>query len=136
MKGIFVPIYFSFDKYDLSNKSIGDLGRIASFLKDNPSVRVLIEGNADEIGSAEYNIGLGERRARIAKDSLVSVPMEYPTTGWKSLRMEKRGLQFLIVPWPMTTAVQKTDATNGRHSGNSCRVVARPQTFIELEFVK
>ncbi len=72
MKGIFVPIYFSFDKYDLSNKSIGDLGRIASFLKDNPSVRVLIEGNADEIGSAEYNIGLGERRARIAKNYLVT----------------------------------------------------------------
>ncbi len=72
MKGIFVPIYFAFDKYDLSDKAIGDLGRIASFLKENPSLRILIEGNADEIGSDEYNIGLGERRARTAKNYLVT----------------------------------------------------------------
>ncbi len=71
MKGIFVPIYFAFDKYDLSEQAITTLGKIASFLQDNASVRILIEGNADEIGSDEYNMGLGERRAREAKNFLV-----------------------------------------------------------------
>lgn len=72
MKSIFVPIYFAFDKFDLSDKAISALGKIAAFLKDNPSVRILIEGNADELGSEEYNIGLGERRARTAKNYLVA----------------------------------------------------------------
>lgn len=72
MKGIFVPIYFAFDKYDLSDIAIASLGKIASFLKDNTSVRILIEGNADEIGSDEYNMGLGEKRARTAKNYLTS----------------------------------------------------------------
>ena len=72
MKGIFVPIYFAFDKYDLSDNAIASLGKIASFLKDNTSVRILIEGNADEIGSDEYNMGLGEKRARTAKNYLTS----------------------------------------------------------------
>jgi peptidoglycan-associated lipoprotein len=72
MKGIFVPIYFAFDKFDLSENSIGSLGKIASFLKENPDLRVLIEGNADEIGSDEYNMGLGEKRARVAKNYLTT----------------------------------------------------------------
>jgi peptidoglycan-associated lipoprotein len=71
MKGIFVPIYFAFDKSDLSEQSINSLGKIAAFLQDNASVRILIEGNADELGSEEYNIGLGEKRAKIAKNYLV-----------------------------------------------------------------
>ncbi len=72
MKGIFVPIYFAFDKYDLSDNAIAALGKIASFLKENPDLRILIEGNADEIGSDEYNMGLGEKRARVAKKYLIS----------------------------------------------------------------
>jgi len=72
MKGIFVPVYFDFDKYAISDAGISSLGKIASFLKENPDVRILIEGNADEIGSDEYNIGLGERRARVVKNYLVT----------------------------------------------------------------
>jgi len=72
MKGVFVPIYFKFNEYSLSDVAIGSLEKIASFLQQNPTVRILIEGNADEIGSDEYNMGLGERRARAAKTYLVT----------------------------------------------------------------
>jgi peptidoglycan-associated lipoprotein len=72
MKEIFVPIYFKYDKYDLSAEAIQSLEKIASFLKEKSTVRFLIEGNADERGSAEYNMGLGDNRARAVKNYLTS----------------------------------------------------------------
>jgi peptidoglycan-associated lipoprotein len=70
MRQIFLPVYFSYDKFNLSPEAISRLQAIATFLKDHPKVRILIEGNADERGSAEYNIGLGDNRARAAKNYL------------------------------------------------------------------
>ena len=70
MKEIFLPIYFAYDKYDLSSEAISRLQAIAGFLQDHPTLRILIEGNADERGSAEYNVGLGDNRARAAKKYL------------------------------------------------------------------
>jgi peptidoglycan-associated lipoprotein len=72
MRGIFLPVYFSYDKFDLSPEAISTLQNIAAFLKEHPNVRVLIEGNADERGSAEYNVALGDNRARAAKNYLVN----------------------------------------------------------------
>ena len=71
MKALFVPVYFAFDKYDLSRDAITNLEKIAAFLKDKATVKVLIEGNADERGSAEYNMALGDNRARAVKKYLV-----------------------------------------------------------------
>jgi len=70
MREIFLPVYFAYDKYDLSAEAISRLQAVASFLKDHPTLRVLIEGNADERGSAEYNVGLGDNRARAVKNYL------------------------------------------------------------------
>jgi peptidoglycan-associated lipoprotein len=72
MRGIFQPIYFSYDKSDLSPEAINTLQAIAGFLKEHSNVRVLIEGNADERGSAEYNVALGDKRARAAKTYLTN----------------------------------------------------------------
>jgi peptidoglycan-associated lipoprotein len=69
---ILVPIYFSYDKYDLNSESVGKLEKIAPFLQGKTSLRVLIEGNADERGSSEYNMGLGESRARTVKNYLTT----------------------------------------------------------------
>jgi outer membrane protein OmpA-like peptidoglycan-associated protein len=55
------PIYFAFDRWDLSEQ---DLNEAMEFLKDNPTAGLLIEGHADERGSREYNVVLGEKRAR------------------------------------------------------------------------
>ena len=65
-------IYFDFDKYDLRTDARATLDRKASFLNQNPSVRVQIEGNCDERGTEEYNMALGERRANAAKQYLIT----------------------------------------------------------------
>jgi hypothetical protein len=65
-------VYFYFDKYDLRTDAIAALGGVAKFLQDHPSFRVLAEGNCDERGSEQYNMGLGERRAKAVKKYLTS----------------------------------------------------------------
>ena len=57
-------IYFDFDKATVENKYAELLRAHAEFLVQNPSVKVLIEGHADERGTPEYNIALGEHRGQ------------------------------------------------------------------------
>jgi peptidoglycan-associated lipoprotein len=56
-------IYFDFDKSTIRPEFVDTLRAHAAFLANNPELKVSIEGHADERGSREYNIGLGERRA-------------------------------------------------------------------------
>jgi peptidoglycan-associated lipoprotein len=65
-------IFFDFDKYDLRTDARTTLDRKASFLNQNSSVRVQIEGHCDERGTVEYNLALGERRANAAKQYLTT----------------------------------------------------------------
>lgn len=65
-------IYFDFDRFDLSPESIETLNSLAAFLKANASLTVKIEGNCDERGTNEYNLALGERRAKAALDYLAT----------------------------------------------------------------
>jgi peptidoglycan-associated lipoprotein len=69
--------YFDYDKSDLRDDARQALTRDADLLKrifqTDPSFKVVIEGNCDERGSAEYNLGLGDRRASAAKDFLVQL---------------------------------------------------------------
>ena len=69
--------YFDYDKSDIRDDARTTLTHDAEALKqiftDLPSAVVQIEGNCDERGSAEYNIGLGDRRATAAKDFLVQL---------------------------------------------------------------
>lgn len=57
-------IYFDFDVSSISSDFAQLLDAHAKFLNENPNVNVLIEGHADERGTPEYNIALGERRAK------------------------------------------------------------------------
>src|SRR2546426_11898946 len=66
------PIYFEFDKYDIRPDDAKMLAANAEWLKTNPATPVLIEGHCDERGTTEYNIALGERRARAARNYLIS----------------------------------------------------------------
>jgi peptidoglycan-associated lipoprotein len=65
-------VYFDFDKYDLRSDAVASLGITAKFLQDHATFRVLAEGNCDERGSEEYNMGLGEKRAKAVKKYLTS----------------------------------------------------------------
>jgi len=64
-------IFFNFDKAVIRDDQKAALNDNVSWLKANPQARILIEGHCDERGTAEYNLALGERRARAAKDYLV-----------------------------------------------------------------
>ena len=69
-------IFFAFDKSDIRPGDAKVLDATAAYLKANPSQLVLIEGHCDERGTAEYNLALGERRAKSAMNYLVSNGIE------------------------------------------------------------
>ncbi len=71
--GPLVEIYFDFDSYDLRADARKTLQAHAAWLKKNPSARVEIEGHCDERGTTEYNLALGAKRARSARDYLVTL---------------------------------------------------------------
>jgi peptidoglycan-associated lipoprotein len=60
-------IFFAFDDYSLSTKSKENLEKIGAWMTRNEGVKVQIEGHTCDIGTAEYNLALGERRATSAK---------------------------------------------------------------------
>jgi peptidoglycan-associated lipoprotein len=66
------PIYFDFDKYDIRPGDAKVLDANAQWLKSNADQLVLIEGHCDERGTNEYNLALGERRAKSTMNYLVS----------------------------------------------------------------
>lgn len=66
-------VLFDYDKYDVRADALPALDKAASFLKSNPKTKVIIEGHCDERGTNEYNLALGEKRAKSAGDYLASV---------------------------------------------------------------
>ena len=73
-KAIFTnaTVYFDFDKFNLNSKSLQTLKSAVSAMKDNQSIRITIAGHADERGTREYNLALGQRRAESVADYLES----------------------------------------------------------------
>jgi peptidoglycan-associated lipoprotein len=65
-------IHFDFDKYDIRPGDAEILGANAQWLKAHPNYLVLIEGHCDERGTNEYNLALGDRRAKSTMNFLVS----------------------------------------------------------------
>lgn len=66
-------VYFGFDQQNVTAQYGELLQDHANFLIDNPSVKVLIEGHADERGTPGYNIALGERRAKAVEKYLNNI---------------------------------------------------------------
>ena len=66
-------VYFDLDQYRLDSDDQAILQRQASWLQNYPNVRILVAGNADERGTREYNLALGERRASVVKDYLINL---------------------------------------------------------------
>ncbi len=65
-------VFFAYDQYDLSSEARSSLSRQAQWLQFYPDVVAVIEGNADERGTREYNLALAARRAESVKSFLVS----------------------------------------------------------------
>jgi peptidoglycan-associated lipoprotein len=64
-------VYFDFDRADIRADSQSVVAAHAAYLSKNPSQKVRLEGHADERGSREYNIGLGERRGQAVRRALL-----------------------------------------------------------------
>ena len=64
-------VYFDFDKSEIRPDMLEMLKAHAAFLVQNPSMKVRLEGHADERGTREYNIGLGDRRAQAVRRVLL-----------------------------------------------------------------
>ncbi len=66
-------IHFGFDRYDLTPKAREILSQNADLLLQHSRVKIQVEGHADERGTIEYNLALGERRANTTKEYLISL---------------------------------------------------------------
>jgi peptidoglycan-associated lipoprotein len=72
-QGLLGDVFFDYDQYELRQDARDRLSQNARFLNDHPEFIVTIEGHADERGTNDYNLALGERRANAAKTYLESL---------------------------------------------------------------
>jgi len=86
-------IYFDFDSSDLSESARETLSKNAAALKKEASAKIRIEGSCDENGSAEYNLALGERRAKAAQQYLVTMGVSSDRLSTISYGKEKPAVQ-------------------------------------------
>jgi peptidoglycan-associated lipoprotein len=72
-KGVLGDVLFALDSSELSPEARSTIQKNAEYLKRWSSTKVLVEGHADERGTNEYNLALGERRADVTRDYIVSL---------------------------------------------------------------
>ncbi len=82
-------IYFDFDSYVVKDEYQTLLGHHAQFLVKNGQMKMLIQGNADERGSREYNLALGQKRAEAVKKALMLLGVKEAQLESVSLGEEK-----------------------------------------------
>jgi peptidoglycan-associated lipoprotein len=70
IRGLLKPVYFEFDKSAIKPDERAKITEAADYLKKNQQYRMLLEGHCDWRGTAEYNLGLGDRRAQAVKQFL------------------------------------------------------------------
>ena len=69
-------VFFDFDKYNIKPRFYYELDAVVKVLNKNPSVKIRIEGNTDNIGTAKYNMGLSDRRAKAVMEYLVKAGID------------------------------------------------------------
>lgn len=87
--GPMLPVYFNFDSFTVDSGMTGRMERNAAFLIDHPRLSVEIQGNCDERGTSEYNLALGEKRAKAASRYLVNLGIDDRRISVVSLGEEK-----------------------------------------------
>jgi peptidoglycan-associated lipoprotein len=73
IKDLFEDIYFDYDEYEISASSKAVLEKISTWMLKNRASKISIEGHCDERGTNEYNLALGDRRAKAARDVLIAL---------------------------------------------------------------
>ena len=106
----FESVYFGFDQHGVAPSERGKLEEVATFLKENPRARLVIEGHCDWLGTPEYNKSLGDRRATSVKNYLMDLggdparievvaigdEQATPNAGASQARLERKA-QFLVL---------------------------------------
>lgn len=82
-------VFFDFDKFNIKDEYKGVLSRNAEILMANPNNRVLVEGHCDERGTNEYNMALGEKRAKAVVDFYANYGIAASRITWISYGEEK-----------------------------------------------
>jgi peptidoglycan-associated lipoprotein len=87
-------VYFEYDKYDIKPEYRALVEEHARWLRANPRAKLVIEGNADERGSREYNVALGQRRAEAVMKMLVLMgakPEQLEAVSWGEEKPRAKG---------------------------------------------
>jgi peptidoglycan-associated lipoprotein len=87
--GLLDRVHFDFDKSEINSQATETLKKNAATIKASNTMRVLVEGHCDERGTNEYNVALGERRARATLNYLVSLGVARNRLEMKSWGEEK-----------------------------------------------
>ena len=85
---------FGFDRFDVAQEDYEAIEAHANYLKTHPEAHVRIEGHTDEQGSREYNIGLGERRAKAVREIMSAKgvsPKQYDIVSFGKEKPESQG---------------------------------------------
>ena len=106
IKGL-ATVFFDYDKATLTSDAKSKLSANASWIKSNPSFTVQIEGHTDSRGSVEYNLSLGERRAKSVKSYLEGLGVES-----KRLTIISYGEEKPLVPGDSESAFSKNRRAN------------------------
>ena len=70
-------VHFEFDKSDLTDEDRKALEMDSEYLQSHPKLKIMVEGHCDERGSAEYNMALGERRAKAVREYLTLLGVDH-----------------------------------------------------------
>jgi peptidoglycan-associated lipoprotein len=81
---VFDTVLFDYDSFKVKDSEVSKIEKVARFLKESTDIQLVIEGNCDERGSAEYNMALSEHRALAVRAYLVNV-------GVAAERMQTKG---------------------------------------------
>ncbi|MGP1257041.1 MAG: peptidoglycan-associated lipoprotein Pal [Kiloniellales bacterium] len=82
-------VFFAFDSAELSSDARGTVDRLAAWMQQNPNVTLTVEGHADERGTREYNLALGERRASAVRQYLIALGIAPTRVGTISYGKER-----------------------------------------------
>jgi peptidoglycan-associated lipoprotein len=73
VKDLFEDIYFNYDEYEISAAAKAVIEKISTWMLTNRASKISVEGHCDERGTNEYNLALGDRRAKAARDVLIAL---------------------------------------------------------------
>ncbi len=83
-------LFFDFDSYALQETSLPEIQRLFEILKENPTLKVSIEGHTDNTGKAEYNLQLSKYRAKAVSEQLISLGIDKTRVSFEGFGSQKQ----------------------------------------------